>query len=110
MMNNLGSFWYISHTDLHTFGLFFNLAEDLKRQGIIRHLGFSTHTPVIAEKLINLGMFDLFMFSINAAFDFKKGDYAIGDYAQRENLYRLAQSKEVDMYTNKCLQNLVQYW
>jgi len=28
MMNNLGSFWYISHTDLHTFG-FFNLAEDL---------------------------------------------------------------------------------
>ncbi len=29
MMNNLGSFWYISHTNLHTFGLFFNLAEDL---------------------------------------------------------------------------------
>lgn len=73
----------------------FNLAGDLKRQGIIRHLGFSTHTPVIAEKLINLGMFDLFMFSINAAFDFKKGDYAIGDYVQRENLYRLAQSKGV---------------
>ena len=73
----------------------YELALKLKAQGIIKHLGFSTHSPLIAEKLINLGGFDLFMFSINAAFDFKKGDYAVGDSEERENLYRLAQSKGV---------------
>lgn len=73
----------------------YELALSLKAQGIIKHLGFSTHTPKIAEKLIKLGGFDLFMFSINAAFDFKKGDYAIGDSNERENLYRLAQSQGV---------------
>lgn len=73
----------------------YDLAKDLKRQGIIKHLGFSTHTPSIARKLLELNDFDLFMFSINAAFDFKKGDYAVGDYKEREDLYRLAQSKGV---------------
>lgn len=44
-------------------------AQDLKRQGIIRHLGFSTHNPLIAQKLIETGDMDLFMFSINPAYD-----------------------------------------
>ncbi len=44
-------------------------AQDLKRQGIIRHIGFSTHNPLIAQKLIETGDMDLFMFSINPAYD-----------------------------------------
>ncbi len=44
-------------------------AKDLKRQGIIRHLGFSSHNPVIARKLIATGEVDLFMFSLNPAYD-----------------------------------------
>ena len=45
------------------------LAQALKRQGAIRHLGFSTHNPIIAQKLIALDDFDIFMFSINPAYD-----------------------------------------
>ncbi len=44
-------------------------AIDLKRQGIVRHLGFSSHNPLIARKLIADGVMDIFMFSINAAYD-----------------------------------------
>lgn len=46
-----------------------NYAKDLYRQGIIRHIGFSSHNPVIARKLIASGEVDLFMFSINPAYD-----------------------------------------
>ena len=44
-------------------------AQDLKRQGTIHHIGFSTHNPHIARKLIDTGEVDLFMFSINPAYD-----------------------------------------
>jgi len=47
----------------------FDYARGLKRQGVIRHLGFSTHNPIIAKKLIATGEIDLFMFSINPAYD-----------------------------------------
>ena len=74
----------------------YQLAQDLKAQGIIRHLGFSTHNPAIARKLLELGGFDLFMFSINAAFDFKQdGELALGETSEREELYRLAQAQQV---------------
>lgn len=72
------------------------LAQDLKAQGIIRHLGFSTHNPAIAKRLLEIGGFDLFMFSINAAFDFKQdGELALGETSEREELYRLAQAQQV---------------
>ena len=74
----------------------YQLAQDLKAQGIIRHLGFSTHNPAIARKLLQLGGFDLFMFSINAAFDFQQdGELALGETSEREELYRLVEAKKV---------------
>jgi hypothetical protein len=44
-------------------------AEGLKKQGIIKRIGFSSHNPVISQKLIDTGKFDTFMFSINLGFD-----------------------------------------
>ena len=74
----------------------YELAQELKAQGIIRHLGFSTHNPAIARKLLELGGFDLFMFSINAAFDFKQdGELALGATSEREELYRMAEAQQV---------------
>lgn len=69
--------------------------KDMKAQGLIRHLGFSTHTPNIAFQLLEMNCFDLFMFSINAAFDYAKGDYSYGEIAEREKLYRTAASQHV---------------
>ncbi|MDL2310061.1 aldo/keto reductase [Parabacteroides sp. OttesenSCG-928-B22] len=44
-------------------------ALELKRQGVIRAIGTSSHNPVVARKLLETGVVDLMMFSINPAFD-----------------------------------------
>lgn len=60
----------------------------LKADGKIRHLGFSSHEPGIARRLLETGLADLFMFSINPAYDYQKGEYAKGEVAERLDLYR----------------------
>ena len=56
--------------------------------GRVRHLGFSTHSPEMARRLIDTGLIDLFMFSINPAYDYAKGDYGLGSVKERAALYR----------------------
>lgn len=63
--------------------------KSLKAEGKIRHLGFSSHEPGIARRLIETGLVDLFMFSINPAYDYQKGgEHARGGVAERMELYR----------------------
>ncbi|MDH6305167.1 putative aldo/keto reductase-like oxidoreductase [Parabacteroides sp. PF5-5] len=44
-------------------------ALELKQKGVIRAIGTSSHNPVVARKLLETGIVDLMMFSINPAFD-----------------------------------------
>ena len=62
--------------------------KSLKANGAIRHLGFSSHNPYIARKILDTGLVDMFMFSINPAYDYREGEYAIGEVAERAELYR----------------------
>ena len=62
--------------------------KSLKNEGKIRHLGFSSHNPEIARRLLETGLIDMFMFSINPAYDYQKGKYAIGEAKERADLYR----------------------
>ncbi len=41
----------------------------LKQQGDIRHIGFSSHNPATAARVIQTGLPEMMMFSINLAFD-----------------------------------------
>ena len=41
----------------------------LKQQGDIRHIGFSSHNPAMATRVIETGLPEMMMFSINLAFD-----------------------------------------
>ncbi len=60
----------------------------IKADGVIRHLGSSSHNPDIARRFLDTGLVDLFMFSINPAYDYQAGEYAIGEVAERAALYR----------------------
>lgn len=62
--------------------------KDLKSEGKIRHLGFSSHNPSIARRILETGLVDIFMFSINPVYDYQKGTYGIGEIAERTALYR----------------------
>ena len=61
---------------------------ELKAKGVVKHLGFSSHTPSVTNKLLDLGIFDIIMFSINPAYDFEMGDeYGIGSLKERSELF-----------------------
>lgn len=67
----------------------FDYVKSLKEKGIVKHMGFSSHTPKVCEKLLDMGCFDLFLFSINPAYDYELGDeYGIGTTLERSNLLK----------------------
>lgn len=49
---------------------------DLKSQGVVRHIGLSTHAPALANRVLDMGILDIMMFSINPMYDYGQGDYA----------------------------------
>jgi len=63
--------------------------KELKVQGVVRHIGFSSHTPAVANRILDTGLIDMMMFSINPAYDFEKGDeYGIGSVKERFDLFQ----------------------
>ncbi|MCH5161574.1 MAG: aldo/keto reductase, partial [Clostridiales bacterium] len=52
----------------------FDYVLSLKNSGVIRHIGFSSHTPSVADRVLDEGVFDMMMFSINPAYDLEQGD------------------------------------
>lgn len=63
--------------------------KELKAQGIVRHIGFSSHTPSVANRILDTKLIDMMMFSINPAYDFEKGDeYGIGSVKERITLFQ----------------------
>ena len=93
-------------------------AEKLKKQGVIRALGASSHNPLIAKKVVETGLIELLMFSINPAFDMTPPDTHIfgvmdnpcaakdvfqGIRPDRLELYRLCEQKNVAITVMKTL-------
>ncbi len=75
---------------------------DLKKQGVVHHIGFSSHTPSVAERILDTGIADMMMFSINPAYDFEKGDaYGIGSAAERARLFRRCETEGVGISVMK---------
>jgi predicted aldo/keto reductase-like oxidoreductase len=54
-------------------------AQDLKQQGKIRAIGASSHNPLIARQVVETGIVDLLMFSINPAFDMASSEIYVID-------------------------------
>jgi len=90
-------------------------ALELRKQGKIRALGASSHNPVIARKVVETGLIDLLMFSINPAFDMAAADTYVLDYLEgkvdiekrldpgRAALYRLCEQKGAAITVMKTL-------
>ncbi len=76
--------------------------KELRAQGIVRHIGFSSHTPAVANRIIDTGLVDMMMFSLNPAYDFEKGDdYGIGSVAERRELFARCQREGVGISAMK---------
>ncbi|XBX05915.1 aldo/keto reductase [Enterocloster clostridioformis] len=75
--------------------------QNLKAQGVARHIGLSSHTPEIVNRLLDMGVLDVVMFSINPAYDYRHGDYAIGGVDERLKLYQRCQKEQVGITVMK---------
>ena len=80
----------------------FDFVKELKDKGVVRHIGFSSHTPSVAEKLLDTGLIDMMMFSINPAYDLECGDeYGIGTTDERAKLFRRCEAEGVGISVMK---------
>ncbi len=75
--------------------------EELRRQGVIRHIGLSSHTPAVVDKVLDMKILDMLMFSINPAYDYRHGEYAIGSGDERAALYRRCEAEGVGISVMK---------
>lgn len=74
---------------------------DLKNQGVVRHIGLSTHTPEAANKVLDEGFVEQLMFSINPGYDYHHGEYANGNVNERMSLYRRCEAEGVGISVMK---------
>lgn len=80
----------------------FDYVKELKEKGVVRHIGFSSHTPCVANKLLDTGVMDIMMFSINPAYDLECGDeYGIGTTTERAELFRRCEAEGVGISVMK---------
>lgn len=75
--------------------------KGLRAEGKIRHLGLSSHDPGIIRRFLDTGLIDMVMFSINPAYDYSTGEYAIGTASDRGKMYRECESAGVGISVMK---------
>lgn len=83
--------------------------EELKKQGVVRHIGLSSHTPELVNEVLDMGILDMLMFSIKPAYDYACGSepnyaadsYAVGSVEERMNLYRRCETEGVGISVMK---------
>ena len=80
----------------------FDYVKALKARGAVKHIGFSSHTPSVADALLDTGVMDMMMFSINPAYDLERGDeYGIGTAKERAALFRRCEKEGVGISVMK---------
>ena len=82
--------------------------EEMKEKGVVRHIGLSSHTPELVNEVLDMGILDMLMFSINPAYDYAGGEldyatdsYAVGGVAERMELYRRCEAEGVGISVMK---------
>ena len=91
-------------------------AKELKAKGQIRHIGLSSHNPVVALKAIESDSIEVLMFSVNPVYDLQPPTENVDDLwaddvyrntytnmdPDRQRLYEVCQSKGVGITVMKC--------
>ena len=78
-----------------------NFLLDMKSQGVVKHLGLSTHAPALANKVLDMKLIDMMMFSINPMYDYGQGDFSIGSSTERYDLYTRCEKEGVGISVMK---------
>lgn len=95
-------------------GEFIRYVRELKEEGIIRHIGMSTHNPAVAKLAALSGEIEMLLFSVNPAFDLLPAtndlnkyfeetyDESLGGIApERAELYQICEQRGVGITVMK---------
>lgn len=97
-------------------GEFLAYVKGLKERGVIRHIGMSTHNPVVAKLAAESGEIEMILFSVNPAFDMLPASEDLDRYfsddsydeetlngiaPEREELYRICEQNGVGITVMK---------
>lgn len=94
-------------------GPYRDLVEQYKAEGVIRHIGMSTHSAVCGSYAVEQDAVEMMLFSINPAYDMQPGSYDIetlsssagdeyaGFDADRLELYRACERADVGLTVMK---------
>ena len=95
-------------------GEFIEYVHKLHDEGIIRHIGLSTHNPKIGKMAVETGFIEMILFSINPAFDMRPAtedlysmfggydqDQLSGIDPERVSFYQLCEEKNVGLTVMK---------
>ena len=95
-------------------GPFLQYVYELRDKGIIRHIGMSTHNPLIAKKAALSGIVEMILFSVNPAFDLLPASENVADYfaeeydaalggiaPERAELYKICEQNDIGMTVMK---------
>ena len=93
---------------------FLDYVFTLKDKGVIRHIGLSTHNPLIARRAAESGFVEMILFSVNPAFDLLPPSENIDDSfadeydpslsgiaPERAELYRVCEQQDVGITVMK---------
>lgn len=113
---DLGMIHYIDSADEWNkvmSGDFIRYVHELHEKGKIRHIGLSTHNPVIGKLAVQTGFIEMILFSINPAFDMRPAtedldtmwsgydDKYAGIDAERAEFYRMCDENNVGLTVMK---------
>lgn len=73
----------------------------MKKAGVVKHIGLSSHTPELANAVLDTGLVDQLMFSINPAYDYHHGEFANGSAEERMALYKRCEAEGVGISVMK---------
>ena len=95
-------------------GDYIKYVHELHEKGIIKHIGLSTHNPIIGKMAVRTGFIEMILFSINPAFDMRPAtddlDSMFAGYEDTEfsgidpdraELYRLCEENNVGITVMK---------
>lgn len=66
----------------------YDYIRQLQKDGVVRHIGLSSHTPAVIQRILDDASVDMLMFSVNPAYDYGQGEYANGSVDERSAIYR----------------------
>lgn len=71
-------------------------AQSLKEQGKIKHIGMSSHNPLVALEAVKTGLIDVLLFSINPCYDMLPASEDVDDLWKDENYEQPLQNIDPD--------------